>query len=56
MSEAELLSRLQSQTLEIEMKGQEALKRLKLLYEEYMKKPLDEQLKMAREALDHGHH
>jgi len=56
MSEAELFSRLQSQALESKRKGQEAMERLKRLYEEHMKKPLEEQLKMAREALEYGYH
>jgi hypothetical protein len=56
MSETELFSRLQSHVLESKRREQEAMERLKRLYEEHMKKPLEEQLKMAREALEYGYH
>lgn len=55
MSETKLFSQLQSYVLESKRREQKAMKRLKRLYEEYMKKPLDEQLKMARDALEYGY-
>jgi len=54
MSEADCLLRLRTQSEEMKSREQEALERLKRLFEEYLKKPLEEQMKMAREALEYG--
>ena len=54
MSDRELVSRLQRFVPTIKRRQDEAIERLRSLFKEYMKKPLDEQLKMAREALDYG--
>jgi len=53
MSESDLILRFKDVLPEIKRKEEESLKRLKMLYAEYMKKPLDEQLKMAREAMEY---
>ena len=54
MSEAELVSRLQQFLPDIKRRQDEAIEKLRHLFEEHIKKSLDEQLKMAREALEYG--
>jgi hypothetical protein len=55
MSESELLLRLRKQSDEMKLKNQEAIERLERDFEEYLKKPFEEQMKMAREVLEHGY-
>lgn len=54
MSDQELVSRLQRFVPNIKRRQDEAIEKLRLLFEQYMKKPLDEQLKMARDAMEYG--
>jgi len=54
MSEAELVSRLQQFLPDIKRRQDEAIEKLRHLFEEHTKKSLEEQLKMAREALEEG--
>jgi hypothetical protein len=56
VSDSELILRFKDILPEMKRKEEESLKRLKVLYAEYMKKPLEEQLKMAREAMEYVHH
>ena len=56
VSDSELILRFKDILPEIKRKEQESIEKLKVLYAEYMKKPLEEQLKMAREAMEHVHH
>ena len=54
MPDQDILSRLQQFLPDMKHRQDEAIEKLRLLFEEHLKKPLDEQLKMAREAMEYG--